>query len=98
MNETKKELTHRHKELVSILDRIVECARDSDMMDVSYYAHKIEELLKETVPSIKIPPNEWIKRPQQGANPDRLLMLDLYISTLKSSLKSQGFRIEEFEL
>ena len=45
------------------------------------------------IPVIKLPANPWIDRPQQGANSDRKLCIDLYIDSVKRTLRKQGLEI-----
>ena len=86
--------TKRHNKLITQINSIIERARDSTLMDAEYDARLIEQLFKCEAIEVSLPENEWEKRPQQGANPDRLLTLKLYIDRAKCSLKKQGLVVK----
>jgi len=85
----------RHKELTTQIESIIQRARDSTIMSAEYDARKIEELFALQPISLSLPPNKWKSMPQQGANPDRLLAIDLYRQQACEHLERQGFIVLE---
>jgi hypothetical protein len=49
--------------------------------------------LKAPIPAIKLPSNPWNDTPKCSTNDDRKFCLDLYISSVKYSLRKQGLEI-----
>lgn len=90
---TRKSEIERHKKLVAQINSIIDRARDSTLMDIEYDAHLIKELFKCEPIKVTLPENEWEHLSQQGANPDRKLIVTLYIDKAKASLKRQGLLV-----
>ena len=49
--------------------------------------------LKSPIPAIKIPPNTWEDSNKMGINEERRFVVNLYIDSLRRSMKRQGLEI-----
>jgi len=54
-----------------------------------------KQQLKSPIPAVRIPPNEWLSLPKDGANEDRRFCVSLYIDRVKVWLRKQGIEILE---
>ena len=93
IRETKKVQGRRHNELSDLIHQLIEAARDSDMLDAGYYISTIENMVKPEIPIFILPENPWKEGDNRGANPDRRMVVGLYMNRVKAALENFGIKV-----
>lgn len=74
---------------------------DALLTHIELHAGRLFKRLKPVTKSnpakvvVKLPPNPWAENDNQGANPDRRVVVQLYIDSVENSLRKQGIGIIE---